>query len=91
VPKPGDYMTHDHTGVPILLVRRQDGSLGDLNVIPASRRPCGRMRLSKLFVCPYHAWSYDTEANCVAVDARLRGSRRRASACARCRWSKGTA
>ena len=25
---PGDYMTHDFTGVPILLIRRSDGSLG---------------------------------------------------------------
>ena len=28
LPMPGDYMTHDCAGVPILLVRRDDGSLG---------------------------------------------------------------
>src|ERR1700761_5517353 len=27
LPRPGDWMTHDYTGVPILLVRRGDGSL----------------------------------------------------------------
>jgi phenylpropionate dioxygenase-like ring-hydroxylating dioxygenase large terminal subunit len=28
LPEPGDYLTHDHAGVPVLLVRRSDGSLG---------------------------------------------------------------
>jgi phenylpropionate dioxygenase-like ring-hydroxylating dioxygenase large terminal subunit len=63
VPKPGDFMTHDHTGVPILLVRRQDGSLGAYINVCRHRgarvaEGCGN---AKLFVCPYHAWSYDTE------------------------------
>src|SRR5204862_2160757 len=62
VPKPGDFMTHDHTGVPILLVRRQDGSLGAyLNVCRhrGSRvaEGCGN---ATIFTCPYHAWTYDT-------------------------------
>lgn len=59
---PGDFVTHDATGLPILVVRRDDGTLGAyLNVCrhrgtrlePA---PCGAR---KAFVCPYHAWSYD--------------------------------
>ena len=62
LPKPGDFMTHDNTGVPILLVRRQDGSLGAfLNVCRhrGSRvaEGCGN---AKIFTCPYHAWTYDT-------------------------------
>lgn len=68
VPNAGDFMTHDHTGVPILLVRRQDGSLGAyLNVCRhrGARVAEGRGN-AKLFACPYHAWSYDTEG-------RLRG------------------
>ena len=33
LPKPGDWMTHDYTGVPILLARQPDGSLSaSLNV-----------------------------------------------------------
>src|SRR6059058_3961909 len=28
LPRPGDWLTHDYAGVPILLVRRADGSLG---------------------------------------------------------------
>jgi phenylpropionate dioxygenase-like ring-hydroxylating dioxygenase large terminal subunit len=63
LPKPGDFMTHDHTGVPILLVRRQDGSLGAYINVCRHRgarvaEGCGN---AKLFVCPYHAWSYDSE------------------------------
>jgi phenylpropionate dioxygenase-like ring-hydroxylating dioxygenase large terminal subunit len=68
LPKPGDFMTHDQTGVPILLVRRDDGSLGAfLNVCRhrGSRvaEGCGN---AKVFTCPYHAWTYGT-------DGRLRG------------------
>jgi phenylpropionate dioxygenase-like ring-hydroxylating dioxygenase large terminal subunit len=63
LPKPGDFMTHDHTGVPILLVRRQDGSLGAFLNVCRHRgarvaEGCGN---AKLFTCPYHAWSYDAE------------------------------
>ena len=62
LPKPGDFMTDDNTGVPILLVRRQNGSLGAfLNVCRhrGSRvaEGCGN---AKIFTCPYHAWTYDT-------------------------------
>ena len=39
LPHPGDWMTHDYTGVPILLVRRADGSLGGVSqCLPPSRR-----------------------------------------------------
>jgi phenylpropionate dioxygenase-like ring-hydroxylating dioxygenase large terminal subunit len=68
LPKPGDFMTLDETGVPVLLVRRDDGSLGAfLNVCRhrGSRvaEGCGN---AKLFTCPYHAWTYGT-------DGKLRG------------------
>jgi phenylpropionate dioxygenase-like ring-hydroxylating dioxygenase large terminal subunit len=68
LPKPGDFMTLDETGVPALLVRRDDGSLGAfLNVCRhrGSRvaEGCGN---AKLFTCPYHAWTYGT-------DGKLRG------------------
>jgi nitrite reductase/ring-hydroxylating ferredoxin subunit len=58
---PGDFFTHDATGVPLLVVRGDDGELrAFLNVCrhrgtrvePAA---CGTR---KAFVCPYHAWSY---------------------------------
>jgi phenylpropionate dioxygenase-like ring-hydroxylating dioxygenase large terminal subunit len=61
VAAPGDFITHDASGVPLLIVRGDDGVLGAfLNVCrhrgtrvePAA---CGA---KKAFVCPYHAWSY---------------------------------
>jgi len=68
VPKPGDFMTHDLTGVPILLVRRQDGSLGAFLNVCRHRgarvaEGCGN---ANAFTCPYHAWSY-------GADGKLRG------------------
>lgn len=68
LPKPGDYMTHDLTGVPILLVRRQDGSLGAFLNVCRHRgarvaEGCGN---AGVFTCPYHAWTY-------GPDGALRG------------------
>ncbi len=58
---PGDYLTHDATGVPLLVVRGDDGKLAAfLNVCRhrgtrVEATPCGS---KKAFVCPYHAWTY---------------------------------
>ena len=67
--EPGDFVTHDETGVPILVTRDQQGELhAFLNVCRhrgarVESEPCGRARA---FTCPYHAWTYGT-------DGRLRG------------------
>ena len=64
LPNPGDWRTDDLSGVPILVVRNGDGELrAFLNVCRhrgakvASGAGSGR----RLFVCPYHAWSYDLD------------------------------
>jgi phenylpropionate dioxygenase-like ring-hydroxylating dioxygenase large terminal subunit len=69
LPQPGDYMTHDCTGVPILLVRRADGSLGAcLNVCrhrgARVAEGCGTGATS--FSCPYHGWTYGLDGALVA-------------------------
>jgi nitrite reductase/ring-hydroxylating ferredoxin subunit len=61
---PGDYMTDDLSGVPILVVRTETGAAkAFLNVCrhrgARVARGCGSGK--KLFVCPYHAWTYDLE------------------------------
>lgn len=60
----GDYVTHDWSGAPILLCRQTDGSLkAFLNICRhrGTRLVPGRAgHTEKSFVCPYHAWSYDT-------------------------------
>ena len=59
----GDFVTHDHTGQPILVVRGTDGVLrAFLNVCrhrgaTVEQKPCGANK--RAFVCAYHGWSYD--------------------------------
>ncbi len=69
LPRPGDWMTHDYTGVPMLLVRRSDGSLGAF--LNACRHRgarvvdgCGAGAGS--FSCPYHGWTYGLDGALVA-------------------------
>ncbi len=68
--KPGDFVTHDAAGIPLLIVRGDDGELAAfLNVCrhrgtrlePA---PCGS---KKAFVCPYHAWSYARDGALIGI------------------------
>jgi phenylpropionate dioxygenase-like ring-hydroxylating dioxygenase large terminal subunit len=70
VARPGQFLTHDLTEVPILVSRDREGGLRAF--INACRHrgtrlvdeACGEGR--KSFVCPYHAWTYD-------LGGRLRG------------------
>ena len=62
--EPGDFVTHDDTGVPIIVTRTESGEVkGHLNVCRhrgarIEDRACGNARR---FTCPYHAWTYDLE------------------------------
>lgn len=61
LPNPGDYLTEDHAGVPILLVRDRDGTLrAFLNACRhrGARVAEGSGERAGGFTCPYHAWSY---------------------------------
>ena len=63
VREPGDYLTHDLTGVPILVVRGRDNGLrAFLNVCRhrGARVAEDSGNTGKTFTCPYHAWSWDT-------------------------------
>ena len=69
LPDPGDWMTHDYTSVPILLVRQPDGSLrASLNVCrhrgARVAEGCGGNASS--FSCPYHGWTYGLDGALVA-------------------------
>lgn len=61
LPNPNDYIAHDFTGVPVLIVRQTDNSLkAFLNVCRhRAAKICepGKGN-AKLFTCPYHAWTY---------------------------------
>lgn len=66
IPEPGDFKTDDFSGVPILLVRGEDGAVNAfLNVCRHRGAPvaegCGKGQ--RAFTCPYHAWVYGTDGS----------------------------
>jgi phenylpropionate dioxygenase-like ring-hydroxylating dioxygenase large terminal subunit len=70
LPRPGDWMTHDYAGLPLLLVRRADGSVGAFLNVCRHRGArvvidgCGSGARS--FSCPYHGWTYGLDGSLVA-------------------------
>ena len=62
LPKPGDYLTENYTGTPLLFVRQNDGSLaGFINACRHRGAPVaeGSGACGGRFTCPFHAWRYD--------------------------------
>jgi phenylpropionate dioxygenase-like ring-hydroxylating dioxygenase large terminal subunit len=62
-------MTHDYAGVPILILRRADGSLGAfLNVCRhrGARIAEGCGKDAKSLSCPYHGWTFGLDGSLVA-------------------------
>ncbi len=71
---PGDYFTNDDLGVPILVTRDREGTArAFLNVCRhrGARLVEGCGRGKRAFVCPYHAWSYDSAGRLVSVPQRV--------------------
>ncbi len=68
LPAVGDYVTTEAAGVPILLVRGEDGAArAFLNACRhrGGRVADGRGRPGRAFTCPYHAWCYDIHGRLV--------------------------
>jgi choline monooxygenase len=67
---PGDYITAEVGGEPVLAVRGPDGSLSAFfnvcrhHAAAVAAEPCGR---AQLFRCPYHGWTY-------GLDGTLKGA-----------------
>ena len=68
---PGDFVTHDLSGIPLLVVRGDDGEVSAfLNVCRhrgtrVEQLPCGSGK--KAFVCPYHSWSYARDGHLLGI------------------------
>ncbi|MGD8417015.1 MAG: aromatic ring-hydroxylating dioxygenase subunit alpha [Pseudomonadales bacterium] len=67
---PGDFKTLEVAGVPVLMVRDQDGvprayinSCSHRGAVVVREERGNRRRFS----CPYHAWTYDQRGNLVAI------------------------
>ena len=70
IPNPGDYLTEDLAPVPIMVVRNTSGELrAFVNICRhrGAKLASGCGHIAKLFSCPYHAWSYDTDGRLVAI------------------------
>jgi phenylpropionate dioxygenase-like ring-hydroxylating dioxygenase large terminal subunit len=74
VPNPGDYITVEVAGRPLILVRHQDRAL---HVLANRCAHKGTMVVSdragnvgRAFRCPYHSWSYRTDGTLLAVPAQ---------------------
>jgi phenylpropionate dioxygenase-like ring-hydroxylating dioxygenase large terminal subunit len=67
----GEFLTHDDSGVPMLITRSRNGNIRAFANVCRHRgarivsEPCGK---ANTITCPYHGWTYD-------LDGRLRGIR----------------
>jgi len=73
IPNPGDYYAFDDTGIPILIVRNQEGKLNAfVNICshrgaPLNECDHGQAKKGRMFSCPYHGWTYDLEGQLTGV------------------------
>ncbi|MGB5223318.1 MAG: aromatic ring-hydroxylating dioxygenase subunit alpha, partial [Polyangiales bacterium] len=70
IPSPGDFLTRDVVGTPTILVRDKDGSAKAFVNVCRHRGATVELRdqgRCKRFVCPYHAWTYETDGSLAAV------------------------
>lgn len=74
VKNPGDFITHDLSGIPVLITRDQNGSLrAFLNSCrhrgcKVVNEPCGSRKST--FLCRFHGWTYDIQGKLRGVPQR---------------------
>jgi phenylpropionate dioxygenase-like ring-hydroxylating dioxygenase large terminal subunit len=85
LPTPGDYLAEDDAGTPILVIRRQDGSLAAFMNVCRHRGSkvvdgCGGGK--RALSCPYHGWTYDLDGRLIDIPGEegFRGLAREAHA-----------
>lgn len=67
---PGDYLTDDYTGVPILVVRGQDGQpRAFVNACRhrGTRLADGRGNVRRAFICQFHGWTYGLDGDVTGI------------------------
>ena len=70
IPSPGHFITRELVGTPILLVRDEDGTAKAFINVCRHRGATVELRdqgKCRRFVCPYHAWTYETDGSLAAV------------------------
>ena len=73
LPKPGDYLTEDVAGMPVLVTRTAEGTaMAFANICRHRAAPvaqgCGN---AKAFTCPYHGWTYDLTGKLLGTTDRV--------------------
>jgi len=71
LPEPGDYKAMDICGVPLLLTRQRDGTVGAfLNMCSHRGNPvveAGTTGNATRFMCSYHGWTFKNDGDLVGV------------------------
>jgi len=70
VASPGDFITRDVVGTPTIVVRDASGTARAFVNVCRHRGATLELRQHgncRRFVCPYHAWTYDTDGSLAAV------------------------
>ncbi|MBX3212605.1 MAG: Rieske 2Fe-2S domain-containing protein [Labilithrix sp.] len=70
LPRAGDFVTHDASGVPLLVVRRDDGGVDAfINVCRhrGTRVEAAARGNKRAFTCPYHGWTYGRRGQLVTI------------------------
>lgn len=70
IPGPGDFLTQDHYGLPLLVTRDHAGKVHvQFNVCRhrGTRLVDEPRGTRKVFVCPYHAWNYDCAGRLIRI------------------------
>ena len=70
IPAPGDYLTPKIGDEPLLVVRREDGSIGAMSAVCQHRGQVIATEpgsAGRAFRCPLHFWRYDLEGSLVAA------------------------
>jgi benzoate/toluate 1,2-dioxygenase alpha subunit len=71
LPKPGDYISNEIAGRPLIIVRHTDNSVRVMMNRCAHKgsrlvsAPCGST--GKFFRCPYHAWTFKTDGSPLSI------------------------
>lgn len=76
IPNPGDHLTYEIGGLPIVVVRAPDGTVRAYENICRHRaapvaRGCGSA--GRILTCPFHGWSYDVRDGGLVAQPKSRG------------------
>jgi len=70
ISQPGSYLTHDIAGVPVFVIRQDNGNIGAFVNVCAHRHACllsDEKGCIRKLTCRYHAWTYDGYGKLVAA------------------------